>query len=143
MDFFSTADDYIRFERMILNGGTLDGARILSADSVAAMGRNQIDAVGARALNTAQPALSMDSSFVDDGKDKWGLGFLITSAQVPGKRSADSLSWGGINNTYFWIDPQRGIAGVILMQFLPFADTKALAVYDAFERGVYELAEAR
>jgi CubicO group peptidase (beta-lactamase class C family) len=136
---FSTAGDYIRFERMILNGGTLDGARILSADSVAAMRRNQIGAVGVRALKTAVPSLSMDFSFIDDGKDKWGLGFLITSAHVSGKRSAGSLSWGGINNTYFWIDPQRGIAGVILMQFLPFADTKALAVYDAFERGVYAL----
>ena len=136
---FSTAGDYMRFERTILNGGTLDGARILSAESVAAMRRNQIGAVGVRALKTAVPSLSMDFSFIDDGKDKWGLGFLITSAHVPGKRSAGSLSWGGINNTYFWIDPQRGIAAVILMQFLPFADTKALAVYDTFERGVYAL----
>jgi len=139
----STAGDYIRFERMILNGGTLDGERILSADSVAAMRRNQIGAVGVRALKTAQPALSMDFSFVDDGKDKWGLGFLITSAHVAGKRSAGSLSWGGIDNTYFWIDPQRAVAGVILMQFLPFADTKALAVYDAFERGVYRRASQK
>ena len=53
-----------------------------------------------------------------------------------------SLSWGGINNTYFWIDPRRGIGGVILMQFLPFADRKALALYDGFERGVYQLADA-
>jgi len=139
----STASDYIRFERMILNGGTLDGARILSAESVAAMRRNQIGTVGVRALKTAQPAVSMDFSFVDDGNDKWGLGFLVTSAHVPGKRSAGSLSWGGINNTYFWIDPQHGIAGVILMQFLPFADTKALFLYDAFERGVYQIVEAR
>jgi hypothetical protein len=50
--------------------------------------------------------------------------------------------WGGINNTYFWIDPSRGIAGVILMQYLPFADVKALAVYDAFERGAYQLVSA-
>ena len=64
-----------------------------------------------------------------------------TADAVPGKRSAGSLSWGGINNTYFWIDRSRGIAGVILMQFLPFADRKALALYDAFERGVYQLAE--
>jgi len=47
---------------------------------------------------------------------------------------------GGINNTYFWIDRTRGITGVILMQFLPFADRKALALYDAFERGAYQLA---
>ena len=56
-----------------------------------------------------------------------------------GRRSAGSLSWGGLNNTYFWVDPARGVAGVILMQYLPFADSKALAVYDAFERAVYEL----
>jgi methyl acetate hydrolase len=132
----------MRFERMILNGGSLDGARILSGDSVALMGKNQIGDVGVAALKTAQPGLSMDFTFVDDGKDKWGLGFLRTTRQVPGKRSAGSLSWGGINNTYFWIDPVRGVAGVILMQFLPFADTKALAIYDVFERGVYQLADA-
>jgi CubicO group peptidase (beta-lactamase class C family) len=61
---------------------------------------------------------------------------------VPGKRSPGSLSWGGINNTYFWIDPSRGIAGVILMQYLPFADAKALAAYDAFERAAYQLVSA-
>jgi len=104
--------------------------------------RNQIGGVGVAALKTAQPDRSMDFTFVDDGKDKWGLGFLRTTRQVPGKRSAGSLSWGGINNTYFWIDPSRGVAGVILMQFLPFADTKALAIYDTFERGVYQLADA-
>ena len=65
------------------------------------------------------------------------LGFLITAEHVPGLRSAGSLSWGGIDNTYFWVDRTRGVAGVIMMQFLPFADTKALATYEAFERGVY------
>jgi len=127
---------------MILNGGTLDGARILSSATVALMARNHIGDVGVRAIKTAQPDLSMDFTFIDDGMDKWGLGFLITSRHVAGKRSAGSLSWGGIDNTYFWIDPARGIAGVILMQLLPFADTKALAIYDTFERGVYQLADA-
>jgi methyl acetate hydrolase len=136
---WSTAADYIRFERMILNNGTLDGARILSAVSIALMSRNQIGAVGVHALRTAQPDRSMDFKFVDDGKDKWGLGFLITTGHVAGKRSAGSLSWGGIMNTYFWIDAARGIAGVALMQLLPFADTKALAICDTFERGVYQL----
>ena len=56
-----------------------------------------------------------------------------------GQRSPGSLSWGGINNTFLWIDPPRGIAGVIMMQYLPFADAKALAVYEAFERGTYQL----
>ena len=134
----STADDYGRFVRMFLNGGTLDGARVLKAETVALMGQNHIGAVSVPALKSALPR-SADFTFIADGRDKWGLGFLITTDQVAGKRSSGSLSWGGINNTFFWIDPVRGIAGVIMMQYLPFADAKALATYDTFERGAYRL----
>jgi methyl acetate hydrolase len=137
----STADDYGRFVRMLLNGGELDGARVLKAETVTLMGQNAIGGVSVPALKTALPR-SADFTFIADGRDKWGLGFLITTDQVPGKRSPGSLSWGGINNTYFWIDPSRGIAGVILLQYLPFADAKALALYDAFERGAYQLVSA-
>jgi CubicO group peptidase (beta-lactamase class C family) len=136
----STAADYVRFMRMLLNGGELEGVRVLAAASVAAMAENQIGSLGVRALKTALPERSDDFSFVADGRDKWGLGFLITADAVAGKRSAGSLSWAGIFNTYFWIDRTRGIAGVILMQFLPFADRQALALYDAFERSVYQTA---
>lgn len=137
----STADDYGRFVRMLLNGGTLDGARVLKAETVALMGQNQIGSVSVPALKSALPR-SADFTFIDDNKDKWGLGFLITTNQVAGKRSPGSLSWGGINNTFFWVDPAKGIAGVILMQYLPFADAKALATYDTFERGAYQLVSA-
>jgi methyl acetate hydrolase len=136
----STADDYGRFMRMLLNGGTLDGARVLKAETVALMEQNQIGAVTVPALKSALPR-SADFTFIADGRDKWGLGFLITVDQKPGLRSPGSLSWGGINNTFFWIDPARGIGGVIMMQYLPFADAKALATYDAFERGAYQLAK--
>ena len=135
----STASDYIRFLHMLLNQGTLHGARIVSAETVALMGRNHIGSVGVRAVKTAMPERSSDFTFVADERDKWGIGFMISAEGKPGRRSAGSLSWGGINNTYFWLDPARGIAGVILMQHLPFADSKALAVYDAFEREVYTL----
>ena len=134
----STADDYGRFVRMLLNGGTLDGVRVLKAETVALMGQNHIGAITVPALKSALPR-SADFTFIADGRDKWGLGFLITADQVQGKRSPGSLSWGGINNTYFWIDPARGIAGVIMMQYLPFADARALATYDTFERGAYRL----
>jgi methyl acetate hydrolase len=136
---YSTAGDYLRFLQMLLNGGESHGVRILSRESVAVMERNQIGAVGVRALKTAQPERSSDFSFVADGRDKWGIGFMITADAVPGKRTAGSPSWGGIDNTYFWFDPARGVAGVILMQFLPFADRKALGVYDTFERGIYRM----
>src|SRR3954469_21620992 len=137
----STAADYGRFVRMFLNGGQLDGARVLKAETVALMGRNHIGVVSVPALKSALPR-SADFTFIADGRDKWGLGFLITTDEVAGKRSPGSLSWGGINNTFFWIDPARGIGGVIMMQYLPFADAKALAVYDAFERGAYQLVSA-
>jgi methyl acetate hydrolase len=137
----STANDYGRFMRMMLNGGELDGVRVLKAETVTLMGQNQIGAISVPALKSAMPR-SADFTFIADGRDKWGFGFLITTDQVPGKRSPGSLSWGGINNTFFWIDPTRGIAGVIMMQYLPFADAKALAVYDTFERGAYQLVNA-
>jgi methyl acetate hydrolase len=137
----STVDDYGRFVRMFLDGGELDGARVLKRETVTLMGQNAIGSVSVPALKAALPR-SADFTFINDGKDKWGLGFLITAEHVPGKRSAGSLSWGGINNTYYWIDPTRGIAGVIMLQYLPFADAKALAVYDAFERAVYQTVES-
>jgi methyl acetate hydrolase len=137
----STADDYGRFMRMILNGGELDGARVLKAETVKLMEQNQIGAVTVPALKSALPR-SADFTFIADGRDKWGIGFLITVDQLPGMRSPGSLSWGGINNTYFWIDPARGIAGTIMMQYLPFADANALAAYRAFELGAYQLVKA-
>jgi hypothetical protein len=105
------------------------------------MAQNHIGALRVPALKSALPDRSDDFSFIADGRDKWGLGFLTTDA-IPGKRAAGSLSWGGINNTYFWVDPARGVSGALLMQFLPFADRKALALNDAFERGVYAIADA-
>ena len=138
----STAGDYGRFLRALLGGGSLDGARVLAAETVALMGQNHIGALGVPAQRSHLPR-SADFTFIADGRDKWGLGFLITADQVPGKRAPGSLSWAGINNTYFWIDPAHGIAGVVMMQYLPFADAAALAVYDAFERATYAAFGAR
>jgi CubicO group peptidase (beta-lactamase class C family) len=83
---FSTAADYGRFLQMILHDGQLGGARLLNAETVREMGRNQT----------------------------------------------------GINNTFFWIDPQAGIGAVVLMQFLPFYDEAALGVVRGVECRVYQ-----
>ena len=139
----STGADYIRFLRMYLNGGELDGVRLASAETIADMSRNHIGALNCSALKTAIPERSSDFSFIADGRDKWGLGFLIAADDAPGGPAAGSLSWGGIFNTYFWIDRAKGVTGTILMQFLPFADPKALALYDTFKRAIYRLAEVK
>lgn len=133
----STAGDYTRFLRMLLRGGTLDGARILSAATVAEMGRNHIGALDVLPMRSAMPASSYDCELFPGMVKKWGLGFLINTEAGPDGRSANSMAWAGLVNTYFWLDPTAGVAGVLLTQSMPFADPKALDLLGAFERGVY------
>lgn len=132
-----TAGDYLRFLRMLLNGGGIDGERILSRESIADMTRNQIGPLRAGGMATTMPALSAAVQWFPEMTAGWGLGFLINPELGPDGRSPGSCAWAGICNTYFWFDPQRDIAGVLLMQMLPFADPGALAVLGAFERAVY------
>ena len=101
------------------------------------MAENAIGELNVRLLQTAMPASSNDAEFFPGMVKKWGLGFMITTEAAPGGRAAGSLAWAGLGNTYFWIDPRNSVAGVILMQLLPFADTKALALFDRFEKAVY------
>jgi len=137
---YSTASDYLTFIRMLLAGGSRGGARILGADTVALMGRNQIGNLDAGRLRTTAPQLSNDVDFFPGISLKWGFGHMINMQPIPGGRSAGSLTWGGLFNTYYWIDPQKRIAAVFLTQILPFADERALGVYGQFERAIYATA---
>jgi methyl acetate hydrolase len=135
----STADDYGKFLSMLLGGGRLGQVRILSARSVRLMGENQIGAIVVLQQPAADPVRTRPFP-LGAGRDKFGLGFQITEASSEGSKSRGqgSLSWAGIYNTEFWIDPQRGIGGVLLMQFLPFYDEAALRTLKDFENAVYE-----
>ena len=88
-------------------------------------------------MTTALPPYTNDVDLYPDIVKKWGLSFMINTAKTPEGRSAGSLAWAGLANTYFWIDPARNVSGVILMQLLPFADAKALEAFAGFESGVY------
>ncbi len=127
---------------MLLHGGTLDGVRILRPETVALMGRNQIGAIEAGVLKTTTPALSNDVDFFPGISLKWGFGHMINMQPVPDGRSAGSLTWAGLFNTYYWIDPKLRIAAVFMTQVLPFADRRALRVYRQFERHIYAAATA-
>jgi CubicO group peptidase (beta-lactamase class C family) len=124
---------------MLLRGGTLDGAPILRPETVALMARNHIGAVLVADLAAAVPAMSNDVALYPGMAKKWGLSFLINTQDVPGARRAGSLAWAGLRNSYFWLDPAAGVAGVLMTQLLPFADAKVLDLLDRFERGVYAL----
>lgn len=132
-----TAADYMRFTRMLLAGGSLDGVTILKPETVADMGRNQIGALRAGRMPSVLPSIMTAINWFPEMDTKWGLGFMFNPETGPNGRGAGSLAWSGICNTYFWIDPANDVAAVLLMQLLPHADPGALAVLSAFERAVY------
>lgn len=132
-----TASDYMRFVRMLLNSGSLNGVRVLKSETVAEMSRNQIGSLRAGVMETTMPALSARVEWFPEMIAGWGLGFLINPEQGPDGRAAGSLAWAGICNTFYWFDPASDVAAVLMMQLLPFGDAGALAALSAFERGVY------
>ncbi len=134
---YSTASDYLKFARMLLDGGKLGNKRILQPETVAQMSRNQIGDLRVVELRSLIPQFARDPLRIPGSPDKFGLGFGINTKPVEGGRSRGSLAWAGIYNTYFWIDPSRKICAVIMMQILPFGEDAANSVVEHFERAVY------
>ena len=136
---YSTAPDYARFVQMILNRGQLGNVRLLKEQTVREMGRNQTGDVKVRLQPTADPLRSRPYP-LGAGEDVWGLGFQLAAPAQPvaDMRRPGSMNWAGINNTFFWIDPQSEIGVIVLMQMLPFYDDAALQVLQGVERLVYQ-----
>ena len=135
----STAADYVKFLQMLLSGGSLGSARILSEDSVKLMTQNQIGELFVETQRGPNPLLSRAFP-LGAGRDKFGLGFQIavSDGNEGHLRSPGSYSWSGLSNTHFWVDPEKEIAAVILMQILPFYDETCIALYQGFEQLVYK-----
>ena len=134
---YSTAADYARFIAMLLAGGRApSGAQLLEPATVALMGQ---DHLGALRVELQEPANAGRSRPVPlwAGVDGFGLGFQVTARAEEHRRAAGSLSWAGIQNTFFWVDPARGVGGVLLMQYLPFFDALAIETLQGFEETVY------
>jgi methyl acetate hydrolase len=139
---YGTAGDYIRFCQMILNQGNGNGNQVLKPETVALMSQNNIGELAMTKMTSVAPPYTNDVDLYPDMVKKWGLSFMINTAKTPDGRSPGSLAWAGLANTYFWIDPTRDLAGVILMQLLPFADGKCLEAFGGFERGLYTALDA-
>lgn len=134
-----TTPDYAAFIQMMLAGGkSKDGRAVLRPETVALMGQNSIGSLQAGELKTVMPNLANDTNFFPGMRQGWGLSFLINLERSAEGRNPGSLSWGGLANSYFWIDPTARIGGVIMTQMLPFGDPVVLEAYRAFERAVYE-----
>jgi methyl acetate hydrolase len=132
-----TASDYLAFTQMIMHGGRFNGAQVLRPETVDQMAQNHIGPLEVGALTTAIPPLSNDVELFPGMSKKWGLSFLINTAQAPTGRSAGSLAWAGLANTHFWIDRSKRVCGVFLSQVLPFCDHTAIDLLTKFETEVY------
>ena len=134
---YSTVPDYLILLQALLNGGSFRETRILQPETVALMSANQIGDLEAGVMRTTNPGLSNDVDLLPGVRLRWGLGHMINAGAVTDGRRAGSLTWAGLFNTYYWIDPTTRVAGVIMMQILPFVDKQALIAYRQFERGIY------
>lgn len=135
---YGTIGDYLCFIRMMLNDGRVNGEQILAPETVTEMSRNQMGTSRVVPLRTVIPPFSNDADFFPGMPKTWGFSFMINTEDAPTGRSAGSLAWAGLANSYFWIDRAKGVGGAYLTQVLPFADEKSLPLYLAFERLVYE-----
>ena len=135
---YSTAGDYLTLLRAVLGNGALDGTRILQPETVALMNANQIGEIEAGILKTTAPARSTDVDFFPGVSLKWGLGYMINMQPGPNGRSPGSLTWAGLFNTHYWIDPARHLAAVIMTQVLPFGDAPTMRLYGQYERSIYD-----
>ena len=139
---YSTASDYAKFMRVFLNKGRGNGNQVLKPQTVELMSRNGMGDLEVTMLKTAMPHLTNDAEFFPGMPKRWGLACMISNDEAPTGRSAGSLAWAGLANTYFWLDPARDVTGLILTQILPFADAAVLDTFGKFERAVYDTVSA-
>jgi methyl acetate hydrolase len=130
---YSTAGDYLAFLQALLRGG----GGILKPETVALMGENHVGGLPAGVLKTNDPLLTNDVDFFPGQPVRWGLGYMLTPEPGPNGRGAGSVTWAGIFNSYYWLDPVTRVAGLIMTQILPFCDPQVLTLYGAFERELY------
>lgn len=134
---YGTPADYLRFLRMLLGGGTLEGTRVLAPRSVSALLANQTGALPIGPMRSTSARISADVEFFPGVPKSHSLACLRVEADVPGMRRAGAQGWAGILNTHYWIDPAAGIAAVFMTQVLPFMDPAIAAAYATVERAVY------
>jgi CubicO group peptidase (beta-lactamase class C family) len=116
----STASDYARFLQMLLNGGTLDGARILAPATVALMTQNHLGTL-----------------YNSNGATGFGLGFevLLDPGRAAQYGSVGRFGWGGAYATNYWVDPGQDLVAVFMIQLMP---SGGLDLADKFRTLVYQ-----
>ena len=137
---YATAPDYLAFLRFVLNGGELDGQRLVGPEAMKLMYTDQLAGVQLPSplLKCSVPFVSYDVDPRPETRKTHTAAFFRSEDDLPAMRRAGSLSWAGVLNTHYWIDPASDVAAVFMTQMLPFYDPDVIATYEEFERGVYQ-----
>lgn len=134
----STPRDYARFLRCLLNGGELDGVRILGEDMVALMTSDQLpEGVRVRLDPIPGAETERDRTYQEEYDDGYSLSWAIEVGGEDGERPEGVGYWSGLFNTYYTVDPSRGLAVFSFSQLLPFDDVEAYEIYRSYEDLVY------
>jgi CubicO group peptidase (beta-lactamase class C family) len=134
---YATAGDYMRFLRAVLQGGELDGARILQPETVDLMFTDHLGGIPLpEVMESAIPELTNSVPSLPC-RQGWGLGLHLVLEDLPGMRRAGTGDWAGLFNSYYWIDPTSGVTAAIFTQLLPFFDGRMVETLMEFEQGIY------
>ncbi|CAI9632604.1 unnamed protein product [Alternaria burnsii] len=143
---FAKPREYAQILAMLLNDGTspTTGAKILSPSTVEVMFQNQITQFpnfARQNIPAAKPDLTNAIPEIypvpGNGPQGWGLTFMLSGAGVTG-RSASTAFWAGLPNLWWWCDREKGVAGIVATQLLPFADGQVLNLWGKIESAVYQ-----
>ncbi len=137
---YSTAEDFANFVGMILNRGMWKGKRLLKSETVEQMSHNNIGEIPMILkvpdhIREAMPYLV--DEFYPGVTTKWGLSFQLNQQTTHTGMAPGSMFWGGMANTFFWIDPAAGLAGVYITQVLP-TDKRCIGPFYEFQSAVYQ-----
>ncbi len=139
---WSTPEDYMTLLKCILNYGTLGNVKILEKESVLEMTQNQVGEINIDSEGKYyNPEYCCNLKGLTSKTNKWGLGWLIHTQDKPFGRKAGTVLWGGMQNTYFFIDFKSGVAASIFTQHLPFNHPSTTGLFNKFSEIIYSEAK--
>lgn len=136
---YSTVSDYLKFIRLWLNRGEVNGHRLLQESTLELALNNGLADIAMKNLPGSIPSLSNDVNIYPEAEKGWTLGFMVNEQVTDSGRPAGTIGWCGLANLYYWIDIKNNIGGYWATQTLPFVDPTAYNGFLAFEKAVNSL----
>ncbi len=133
---YSTVCDYLKFIRLWLNRGEVNGHRLLQESTLELALNNGLADIAMKNLPGSIPTLSNDVNIYPEAEKGWTLGFMVNEQVTDSGRPAGTIGWCGLANLYYWIDIKNNIGGYWATQTLPFVDPTAYNGFLAFEKAV-------